>query len=408
MILAKALILHVNSEELILDRSTVMRFSRVKTSETPFLMTTLAERSVRREAWERPEDLRPFIDCLKLSINASSSDPRDKVFGVLSLLHPDVRDFLPVDYSLDCEQVFGLAVMLCIAECRTLKILMYASMPSTSNLESACTFGIEQFREFVLDWNHSRDNESNVRFYTRDIPWHRWLSVQMLSSTTQTLETIIVNHEPSDMLDSGSSSVQQASTQFPFQQILPRLKLRAHLLDISHESLREAHVLAKYMEGTAHTTLDMLLEDKNFGSSDLVDSDWRWLERLFQIPEDRELCIECVEQGSRPTKSVFDRAELTKFIKEVETRLIWTMFRTHYSVGFSTANHKAGDQIFAIDGVHEPFLLRQVRPGTYRIVGRCYLWAAGELDYWNPGTYKGLWMERPVDLGEGTRIIEIY
>jgi hypothetical protein len=72
------------------------------------------------------------------------------------------------------------------------------------------------------------------------------------------------------------------------------------------------------MEGTAHTTLGMLLEDKNFGSSDLVDSDWRWLERLFQIPEDRELCIECVEQGSRPTKSVFDRAELTKFIKEVE------------------------------------------------------------------------------------------
>jgi hypothetical protein len=145
IILAKALILHVNSEELALDRSTVMRFSRVKTSETPFLMTTLAERSVRRGAWERPEDLRPFIECLKLSINASSSDPRDKIFGVLSLLHPDVRDFLPVDYSLDCEQVFGLAVMLCIAECRTLKILTYASMPSTSDLESACTFGIKQF-----------------------------------------------------------------------------------------------------------------------------------------------------------------------------------------------------------------------------------------------------------------------
>jgi hypothetical protein len=49
-----------------------------------------------------------------------------------------------------------------------------------------------------------------------------------------------------------------------------------------------------------------------------------------------------------------------------------------------------------------------VSSNTYRIVGYCYLWAAGELDYWSQGTYKGLWLERPVDLGEGTRRIEIY
>jgi hypothetical protein len=53
-------------------------------------------------------------------------------------------------------------------------------------------------------------------------------------------------------------------------------------------------------------------------------------------------------------------------------------------------------------------MLRQVGPETYRIVGHCYVWAACELDYWCPGTHKGRWLERPFDLGEGTRMIEIY
>jgi hypothetical protein len=347
---------------------------------------------------ERPEDPRSVIDCLKLSINALSSDPRDKIFGVLSLVYPRMREFLPVDYSLNYEQVLGLAIMLCIAECRILKILMYASIPPTSNLENACSFGIEQFRQFVLEWNHSKDDTLYSRFKGYR-PWNRLVSVKMVSSITQTLDTVVEEYGP--------SVVQQASSQFPYHQILPRLKLRAHLLDISHESMRETPILPKYLDGIAHRSLDMLLEDKNSGC-DIQDSEWRWLGRLFQIPENRELCVDCIQQNSRPAQSIFDETELAKFTKEVERRPVSTMFRTHYSVGFSTSYHKAGDHVFAIDGAHEPFLLRQVSPGIYRIVGYCYLWAAGELDYWSPGTYKGLWLERPVNLGEGTRMIEIY
>jgi hypothetical protein len=88
-----------------------------------------------------------------------------------------------------------------------------------------------------------------------------------------------------------------------------------------------------------------------------------------------------------------------------------SMFRTHYSVGFSSVKVEHQDYIFAVDGVRTPLVLRKnngASPG-YRVVGECYLWAALELDYWNPGTRKGIWSSRPYDLGQvQTRMIEIF
>lgn len=86
----------------------------------------------------------------------------------------------------------------------------------------------------------------------------------------------------------------------------------------------------------------------------------------------------------------------------------FSLFRTHYSVGSSRSWHTAGDCIFYVDGVPRPLLLRPVGSGTYRIVGVCYLWAASKLDYWCPGTFKGLWFEKPFDLGTQARIIAVY
>jgi hypothetical protein len=87
------------------------------------------------------------------------------------------------------------------------------------------------------------------------------------------------------------------------------------------------------------------------------------------------------------------------------------VFRTYYSIGFCRAMVRPGDMIFAVDGVRAPLVLRR-KNGTssgYKVIGECYLWAALELDYWNPGTRKGIWSSRPCDLGQvQTRMIEIY
>jgi hypothetical protein len=86
------------------------------------------------------------------------------------------------------------------------------------------------------------------------------------------------------------------------------------------------------------------------------------------------------------------------------------VFRTHYSVGFCRTKLRPGDMIFAVDGVRVPLALRR-RDSTslvYRVVSECYLWAALELDYWNPGTRKGVWSSRPYNLGKvQTRMIQL-
>jgi hypothetical protein len=47
--------------------------------------------------------------------------------------------------------------------------------------------------------------------------------------------------------------------------------------------------------------------------------------------------------------------------------------------------------VWAIDGVRAPLILRKTGWLQYRVVSECYLWAALELDCWNPDSKKGLW-----------------
>jgi hypothetical protein len=82
-----------------------------------------------------------------------------------------------------------------------------------------------------------------------------------------------------------------------------------------------------------------------------------------------------------------------------------------HTIALASRRHlyRAGDYFFAIDGAPYPFLLRKIGQAKCRIVGMCYVWAALELDYWNPGTRKGTCLDRPYDLGqEQTQMIEIY
>ena len=88
------------------------------------------------------------------------------------------------------------------------------------------------------------------------------------------------------------------------------------------------------------------------------------------------------------------------------------VFRASYSIGFCRARVQPGDMIFAVDGVRTPLIVRRdfrTSSVVYNVIGECYLWAALELDYWNPGTHKGIWTSRLHDLGQvQTRMIEIY
>lgn len=110
--------------------------------------------------------------------------------------------------------------------------------------------------------------------------------------------------------------------------------------------------------------------------------------------------------------------DLEEFEKRFRNTPNHGLFESQYSVGLAPRNPHSvrigfitiqeGDAIFAVDGISTSLILREIRPGEYRIVSECYLWAALELDYWNPGTKKGRWGTRHHDHGcEQTRMITI-
>jgi hypothetical protein len=135
----------------------------------------------------------------------------------------------------------------------------------------------------------------------------------------------------------------------PTNQILPRLKVCAHFLDFSY--------------GTSHNRrVGQLLADMDACIDSLPNTHWAWLSGLFD------------EAFSNEAEGIFQVMGFFALdnTKEGKDALI---FRTKHSVGSSHSFSLPGDAIVAIDGAQHPFLLREVGPQEYRIVGKCYFWA---------------------------------
>jgi len=172
-------------------------------------------------------------------------------------------------------------------------------------------------------------------------------------------------------------------------QVLPRLRVRAHLIDIS--------------VGTANGSIEQMLDRLHQGFEAISALSRCWLLELFKSPSTNLQSGPYNTSGFRTLSLDLEHAKPQFFDEEQ------VVFHTHYSVGFSGSFILPDDEILAIDGVRYLFILRNVGTSVYRIVGTCYLWGGMRLDYWNPGSYLGIWTHRRFDLGsEQTRIIEIY
>jgi hypothetical protein len=116
--LAKQAYLSVNGHELLLTAAVLGRLRFVyeqKTLDIPALLK-----------WN-PGELTDanILVCLYTGIRSNATDPRDKVFAVLSLMEPKARSLIPVDYAMDYESVYAYAVVAVIKSQQNLDILSY-------------------------------------------------------------------------------------------------------------------------------------------------------------------------------------------------------------------------------------------------------------------------------------------
>ncbi|CAN9325885.1 unnamed protein product [Alternaria alternata] len=339
------------------------------------------------------------LACLYTGWKCHATDRRDCVFAVLSLMPPEIRSLIPVDYSLDLGAVFANAIVAIIVTQQNLDILSHVKCLSVHWLTYPA-FDIDDYGGYLERAVNGREWLLCHVFEGQRIgPWHANIDVKVLPpSNTLHLDQC-----------QGTSCVIVRPTLAGPGDLRPHLFVRAHYIDCVTQRGFKIH-----MEGASHGPprnplffkrheyeqiaqffrADVAMDDQ------LLQNDHTWYDPSVLMQDDKDIVV----------------ADLSKFFEIYrEWGRARPLYLSKYSVLFALYDYEGsglffqpGDEIFAIDGARVPFVLRKTITGQYKMMSACYMWAALDLDCWNPGTKKGRWgpdLERPA--GEQTRMIEI-
>jgi len=319
-----------------------------------------------------------IITCLRASTYGDATDPRDRIFAVLSLVEAQERSLIPIDYSMSLEVVSSNAMAAIIATQQNLEILSYMNDYDTPH--SLATRTIERY----LDWTGTGENQRrhSLRFF--EIPRFEGESNGPWRATTDFNMASFSGYEEAVEQANDSCFIRRPRA----NDINPRLRfrVRAHHLDT--------------VDGTCPRTK---------GATGFRRGE-NWLNRVSEkIPEfSRRLGFWSDERqrpfwlGQTTGESSVIQDPLDTTNHSLQSR-IWTwrykamdaftalrravsdgtLFSTQFSVGMTDWVPQMGDEIFAIDGATMPFILRATGPRQYQIVGPCFLWAALNQDYWS-------------------------
>jgi hypothetical protein len=452
--LAKAAYVLINGDELLLTSDVIDRMARLARQAQYELPAMLDLRHIADQTYRID-----IIACLRAGVDCHCADPRDNVYAVLSLMDPAARSLIPIDYSLDCASVLMSAVVAVAVIHRNLDILSYFGCCRGWDFTPTLT----QFKHFLADKDSHRPAlTSNMARYFQHAghvarpsqfngeisgPWRAHVEIHVVDEL-QAISAVADQdaHVPATICRNSYE---------PTGSILPWLQVRAHFIDevtedYSHigyvdasafvrgnrrsTSFKYGNYIAKVIlscfrqtEPAGHmiAELETGAQDKDrigkfsptigeiflntwvASSHSLTNDDdlWSFEDQDYCLTKDHRLVPE-EEDGFLGVH--FE--DLNNYLAIArDSGQGNKMFTTSNSVGFARCELQKGDEIWAIDGARAPFVLRRTAAKIFHIIDECYLWAALELDYWNPGTGKGRLHDRkPAPYKEQTHIIEIH
>ncbi|KAH3982686.1 hypothetical protein HBI26_021110 [Parastagonospora nodorum] len=414
VVLAKAAYLLLNQNELLLTSEVMARLVYLAKKDEYELPAVLRLKELRSEAISSN-----IIACLRAGLECQCVDPRDNIFAVVSLMDPRSRSLIPIDYSVDCTSVYASAVLAVIAQQRSLDILSYIRYihvwDPTGSSRAPENHGfrvmLEQFKHFLADKDSQR-RTAKIRTVDRISLIGRLPLIRQFRDYTQGLwrgqvEVQIVETIPS----APGSSKQSADLPVRFcrtaqnKSILPRFQVRAHFVDTIPKQSAESNL--RIPERAINMIVSHLPQDS---CCDIVKSCYAWILPFFERKSDT--AVRPVFFENEPYH--FDFSGLNALLEEAQqcTDKLLSPFYSSNSLGFAPGGQhslKENDEVWVLDGARSPFVLRKTGDKTFRIVSECYLWAALELDYWNPGSGKGRLCGRQLaPYAEQTHIIEIH
>jgi hypothetical protein len=336
------------------------------------------------------------IRCLEIGADCQATDPRDRVFALLSLMKPSVRALVPVDYSMNITAVHAYIRIAAISTSHSLDLIRHLQNRKNSDGSMRLSLRYTQETRFRLV---PQFTSADAGIWRPNINAVIQGSVEVSDTTTSNLvHTVSFEKPDSDLSDYH----------------LPRFWARAHYLDtITNTTFCRRHgtrcgcnLYERQAVSGSYNIPERLVRRKDLKC-------FGWMEDYFRGVNSRKGRKNRRADSAIPLST---QIHLQRFFRQVHSGSGqgW-MFATRYSLGYAGTGFEAGDQIFAIDGASVPFILRQIGRNQYNLVGECYLWAALELHRWKPGTKRGRWWSSispqtlfPEESAGQTRIIEIH
>jgi hypothetical protein len=300
---------------------------------------------------------RPLLDILRQTYNLQCTDPRDKLYGILSL-SSDIREGeLVPDYGRSCQEVYIEVAKLCIHKYHSLAVLCCVRNPKNlSGLPS-----------WVPDWNTISATGEILGFRSSEqysaagttIPSFKFSSDGLILSTSG---------KSVDIIQSLGSIMMEGIYQLGLEQVL-------------HEWEVYARTASPYHTGEIYpaTFWRTLIADGQTRGNDSDQARQQLYESYDNLRTRNRLIANPTTQNN-PWEPIAEMSIVNAQALEFET-----MFRAVGSgrrfaiterglLGLVASDAQVGDCICIFQGVQVPFVLRQ-RPNSdlYNLVGECYL-----------------------------------
>ncbi|KAI8623637.1 HET-domain-containing protein [Xylariaceae sp. FL1651] len=327
----------------------------------------------------------PLLKVLFQTAGSDSSDPRDRVFGLMNLITGDVDLGVEVDYNITCEELYTQLARHQITHHKRLSFLTAAGLALSS--------GDLDLPSWVADWSKcdhiymNLDMQSNFHAggeLTTNLFTNLFTNVRPRGSRGLQISAVLldtITNVGTAMLPVGDPAVEEDSTGRGhnwFKDTSRETDVQDLFTDLEHLTKD----LSSYPTGEEleHVKLRTVLFDFH-GKKD--DSEW-----VYEYQSVHESCridpsltfMPIVHSPS--TGSSDDFNELTHFDERKATYLSiisdWTRCRILCSteqgyLGWVPDVARVGDCIFVAVGADVPLVVRPVSDKTYKLIGECYI-----------------------------------
>ncbi|KAI0809957.1 HET-domain-containing protein [Xylaria sp. FL0064] len=318
-----------------------------------------------------------LLRLLFYTTGSDSSDPRDRVFGLMNLVSGDSDLGVDVDYNFTCAAVYTQLARHQIIHNKRLEFLTMAGLALYS--------GDLDIPSWVADWSKCDHIYMNLgiqsKFSTAGDSVARSHCHGTNGLEISAFLFDVISDAGTEMLPAGCMTGEDAASGRGHDWLKDTSR-ETDLQDLFADLDRLTEGMNSYptSEDVEHVKLRTVLFDFN-GKKDSPDWVYEYQAVHNSCRTDPSLTFMPIIH-SPSTDSSDDFNELTHFDERKETYLSiisdWTrcrvLCRTKKGyLGWVLDITMVGDSIFIIMGANVPFVVRPVGDGTYKLIGECYI-----------------------------------